>query len=65
MGKKAEFVIKTLKKYADEEGVILRSTSDLSPLEQWLLEEMHMLWILNNDIIGQDLGLIKESQGDK
>jgi len=37
----ADFVIKTLRKYADERGVIQRSTSDLSSLEQWLIVELY------------------------
>lgn len=37
---KAEFIIKTLKRYAEEKGIIVRSTSDLSPLEIWLLLEL-------------------------
>ena len=30
-------MINLLKRYAEESGTIVRSTSDLSPLEQWLI----------------------------
>jgi len=33
---KAQEAVEILKQYAEESGVLLRSTSDLSPLEQWL-----------------------------
>jgi len=39
--KKAEFVVKVLKEYAYLSGNIPRSTSDLSPLEQYLLMELY------------------------
>jgi len=32
-----EFVIETLREYASEKGEIVRGTTDLSPLENWLL----------------------------
>jgi hypothetical protein len=34
---KAEFAIQVLKQYSIENQVPVRSTSDLSPLEQWLI----------------------------
>lgn len=37
---KAEFAVKILHQYADENSVIPRSTSDLSKLEEWLLVKM-------------------------
>ena len=37
MQSKIEVVKSLLKTYAKENGVIVRSTSDLSPLEGWLL----------------------------
>jgi len=38
--KKIEQAIKILKQYAKENGVIARSTSDLSPLELWLIGKL-------------------------
>lgn len=38
---KVEFVIQVLKQYAKENSIIIRSTSDLSPLEQWLLIKLY------------------------
>lgn len=32
--------IKILKQYADESQVLIRGTSDLSPLEEWLLLQL-------------------------
>ena len=40
---KAEASIEILKRYAVETGVIVRSTSDLSPLEEWLISEIIVL----------------------
>ena len=37
MNEKAEFAVEILKQYALENQVSTRSTSDLSPLEQWLI----------------------------
>jgi hypothetical protein len=37
MNEKAKFAVKTLKRYAKENSVLPRSTSDLSPLETWLI----------------------------
>jgi hypothetical protein len=37
MNEKAEFAVKVLKQYAHENQVPARSTSDLSPMEQWLI----------------------------
>lgn len=34
---KAQFACDILKQYADENGTFPRTTSDLSPLEQWLI----------------------------
>lgn len=38
---KTQYIIDILKHYAKEQGVIVRSTSDLSPLEIYLLEELY------------------------
>ena len=35
--KKMDFALKLLKQYAVENGTTLRSTSDLSQLEEWLI----------------------------
>ena len=40
--KKVAFVIKILRQYADETGSLVRSTSDLSPLEEWLLIQLFL-----------------------
>lgn len=37
MNEKAEFAVRVLKQYALENQVPVRSTSDLSPMEQWLI----------------------------
>jgi len=39
--KKVEFAIKILKQYADENGEIVRGTTDTSPLEQWLIMRLY------------------------
>ena len=36
-----EFAIKTLKQYAKENQLIVRGTSDLSPLEEWLISKQY------------------------
>ena len=38
---KAKFAVKTLKQYAHEQGIHGRDTSDLSPLESWLILQLH------------------------
>jgi hypothetical protein len=38
--KKAEFAVEILKEYAHQNKVMLRSTSDLSKLEEWLIVEL-------------------------
>ena len=35
-----EEAIRILKEYSEEMQVLVRSTSDLSPLEQWLLNKL-------------------------
>lgn len=40
MEDKAEFAVKVLKQYSKENSVLPRSTSDLSPLESWLILQM-------------------------
>lgn len=40
MNEKAKFAVKTLRKYDRQTGVGVRNTSDLSPLEQWLIIEL-------------------------
>lgn len=40
MSEVAEFAVKKLKQYAEENNVLPRSTTDLSPLEQWLLLQL-------------------------
>lgn len=37
MNEKAEFAVRVLKQYAHENQIPARSTSDLSPMEQWLI----------------------------
>lgn len=41
MNELSEFSVKMLKEYAKQNGIIVRSTSDLSPLEQWLLIQLY------------------------
>ena len=40
MTSKIDKIIEILTKYADESGFPVRSTSDLSPLEDWLIAEL-------------------------
>lgn len=40
MNDKAEFAVKILKQYAQERGEIVRGTTDLSPLEEWLIIQL-------------------------
>jgi len=37
MNEKAEFAVRVLKQYALENSTLPRSTSDLSPMEEWLI----------------------------
>ena len=37
MNEKAEFAVRVIKQYALENQIPARSTSDLSPMEQWLI----------------------------
>jgi hypothetical protein len=37
MNEKAKFAVDILKEYANEEHTIVRGTTDLSPLEVWLI----------------------------
>ena len=37
MNEKAEFAVRVIRQYALENQVPARSTSDLSPMEQWLI----------------------------
>lgn len=39
--KRAEFAVRILKQYAKECGTLPRSTSDLSPMEEWLILQLH------------------------
>jgi hypothetical protein len=46
MNIKAEFTVKILKQYAKETGNTVRSTTDLSRLEEWLIiKEYNRLYI--------------------
>jgi len=38
---KAEFAVKLLKQYAKETGNTVRSTTDISRLEEWLIIELY------------------------
>ena len=38
---KADFAIELLKRYSKQTGNLLRGTSDLSPLEEWLIIQLH------------------------
>lgn len=38
---KAKFAVEILLRYQHETGVLPRSTSDLSPLEEWLIIQMY------------------------
>lgn len=45
MNEKAKFAVKILQEYDRQTGVGVRNTSDLSPLEEWLIIE---LWRVKN-----------------
>ena len=38
---KAEFAVKILREYAKENKTLMRCTSDLSPLEEWLIIQLY------------------------
>ena len=38
---KAQFAIRLLKEYAEQNQLPARSTSDLSPLEEWLISKIY------------------------
>lgn len=40
INEKAEFAVQVLRKYAHQTGNMLRGTSDLSPLEEWLIIQL-------------------------
>lgn len=46
MNEKAEFAVRVLKQYAIENQIPARSTSDLSPMEQWLI--LRLLAVINS-----------------
>lgn len=41
MNKKADFAVRVINKYALENGIPARSTSDLSPMETWLILRLY------------------------
>lgn len=41
MNKKAKFAVKTLKEYALESQTTARGTTDISPLEEWLILKLY------------------------
>lgn len=41
MNEVAEFAVNKLKEYSDETHTLPRSTTDLSPLEQWLIVRLY------------------------
>jgi len=44
MNKPVDFTVNILKQYAGENGEIVRGTTDLSPLEQWLIMQLYKLY---------------------
>lgn len=40
MNEKVNFAINVLKQYAEERGEMIRGTTDLSPLEEWLIMKL-------------------------
>ena len=46
MNEKADFAVRVLKQYALENQIPARSTSDLSPMEQWLI--LHLLAVIKS-----------------
>lgn len=48
MNEKADFAVIVLKQYAIENQIPARSTSDLSPMEQWLI--LRLLAVTKNEV---------------
>jgi hypothetical protein len=51
MSERSETCVAILKHYAAENGTIVRSTSDLSPLESWLLCHLSDMFLLIDTLI--------------
>lgn len=41
MNEKVDFAVNILERYAKENKTLVRGTTDLSPLEQWLIIELY------------------------
>ena len=63
MNEVAEFAVKKLKQYAKENHTHVRTTSDISPLEEWLLIALHKAENLPiSDVVGQSEQLIAKEK---
>lgn len=62
MNEKAEFAVRVLRQYALEKQVPARSTSDLSPMEQWLILR---LLAVSGELAVSECKCIRFTGGDK
>lgn len=62
INEKAEFAVQMLRKYAHQTGNMLRGTSDLSPLEEWLIIQLMLAQKEDNKACAHigNIGLKKE-----
>jgi hypothetical protein len=64
MKTKAEFAVEILKQYKDEEHTIIRSTNDLSRLEEWLIVRLYDKEPQASKTAEENYSMIKEITDD-
>lgn len=68
MNEKAKFAVKTIQKYAKQNGFGNRNTSDISPFEEWLIIELLYAKTKtpneNSNIKFRTFGMIHEETGE-
>jgi hypothetical protein len=64
MNEKAEFAVEILREYDRQMGVGVRNTSDLSPLEQWLIIELLRVKKLSTPDVVVPKGTLPKCQHD-
>jgi len=57
-----DYAIDILKQYAEENGIMQRSTSDLSPFEIWLISKLYNNVIRTKDIVNKSKSIPKDIQ---
>lgn len=60
MNKKAKFAVKTLKEYAIENQTTARGTTDISPLEEWLILKLYDIERIAEELDKPDIDKIKK-----